>query len=228
MPLRPRSTIGLGALALGACFPAVTHGPRIEPGLAAGVTASATAGPAHTEGDEGGIRLRQGMIGAYGGYGWSASDPTQPGAYVGVAIPAFFPLTQVDLFVEAPRAWLPAHGAAGVGLVLDMQGFSAYGQAGRISDAGNGWFLTGGYGRRSSWAHGETAAPAWFGGAAVQLASRWARTRLFVQGATGRDPGRCSAAPGTATCDEGRHTSALAAGVSLGWQQRPTANVTGR
>jgi hypothetical protein len=220
VPLRPRSTIGVGALALGACFPAVAHGPRIEPGLAAGLTASVSAGPRHTEGDEGGIRLRQGVIGVYGGQGWAARRPTAPSAYVGVAIPVFFPLTQVDLFVEAPRAWLPAHGAAGLGVVLDVEGFSAYGQAGRITDAGNGWFLTGGYGRRSSWARHETASPAWFGGAAVQLANRWSRTRLFVQGATGRDPGPCSTAPGIAGCVDGRRTTALAAGVSLGWQQR--------
>ena len=48
---------------------------------------STTSGDAHTEGDEGGIFLRNGIIGAYGGYGWASSSRTNPGFYLGIAVP---------------------------------------------------------------------------------------------------------------------------------------------
>ena len=75
------------ALILGACFPAVTHGPRVEPGFTAGVTGAYTTGDTHVEGDEGGIHLRQGVIGPYAGYGWSAASARSPRLYLGVAVP---------------------------------------------------------------------------------------------------------------------------------------------
>lgn len=219
-----RRAIPLFAVALGGCFPAITHGPRIEPGASAGLVASVTTGATHTEGDEGGIRLRQGVIGAYGNYGWAAAR-RKPGASIGVAVPIFFPLTQIDLFVEAPRGWLPREGAAGVGLVVDAMSFSAYGEVGQIGAGNNGWFLIGGYGRRQSNSRFESASPAWYGGGAVQIASSWTRTRLFVQFASGRDPGDCPV-DGSSGCSLGRRASAVSTGVSLGWQQRARSAAT--
>jgi hypothetical protein len=213
LPLAP-----MLAAATAACFPAVTHGPRVEPGLAAGLTGAYTVGPTHVEGDEGGIRLRSGVVGAYGGYGWAPASARAPRLHVAIAVPILFPLAQVDAFVQAPPAWTGPL-SAGAGIVASSEGVHAYGQAGRVSARGMGWYLTGGYGRRESWSTVESSSPAWFGAAAVQLAAGHARTHLFVQGADGRIPGRCPFGQG-GRCERGERARALAVGATLGWARR--------
>src|SRR5690242_3672768 len=71
--LQTAATFGL-AFACG-CFPAITHGARVEDGWIAGLMAGSTTGAVHTEGDEGGFHLRQAMIGPFVGYG---TAPTRP------------------------------------------------------------------------------------------------------------------------------------------------------
>ena len=202
------------------CFPAITHGPRVEPGFTAGVTGAYTTGDTHVEGDEGGIHLRQGVVGPYAGYGWSSASARSPRLYLGVAVPVLLTFAQVDAFVQAPPAWTGGL-SAGAGVVASAVGVHAYGQAGRVSDRGVGWYLTGGYGRRDSWSTAQSSSPAWFGGAAVQLATGHVRTHLFVQGAQGRLPANCSEEPGQPrTCPLGERAGAVAVGASLGWHRR--------
>ena len=218
--MRPRLAVLLAAPCAGAaaCFPAVTHGPRVEPGLAAGLTAAYTRGPTHVEGDEGGIRLRSGVVGAYGGYGWTPASARAPRLYLAVAVPILFPHAQVDAFVQAPPAWTGAL-STGAGVVASVEGVHVYGQAGRVSDRGMGWYLTGGYGRRESWSTEQSSSPAWFGAAAVQLAAGHARAHLFVQGADGRIPGQCRVVPG-GPCARGERARAVAVGATVGWARR--------
>ena len=218
----------LGLAATAGCFPAITHGPRVEPGLTAGVTGAYTRGPEHVEGDEGGIELRSGAVGPYVGYGWAppdrgrgqAASPASPRLYLGVMGPVLFTFAQLDAFVQAPPAWTGPL-SAGAGLVASTEGVHVYGQAGRVSDRGRGFYLTGGYGRRQSWSRVEGSSPAWFGGAAVQLAAGHARAQLFVQGATGRIPGDCTAERGEPrSCAPGERAHSVALGASLGWHRR--------
>jgi hypothetical protein len=196
MPTRLlRLPLAATTAATAACFPAVTHGPRVESGLTAGVTGAYTWGPTHVEGDEGGINLREGVVGPYAGYGWAPARATRPGVYLGVAVPAYFPLAQVDAYVQAPPAWTGPL-SAGVGVVASLEGVHGYGQVGRVNDRGVGVYLTGGYGSRESTSRIQGSSPAWFGGAALQLATGHLRTQLFVQGATGHAPDWCREEPG--------------------------------
>src|SRR5687767_7117917 len=96
MPTLPRY-LPIALAATAACFPAVTHGPRVESGLSVGATGAVTYGPTHVEGDEGGINLREGVVGPYVGYGWAPTSPNRAGAYIGLAVPLLFTLRQGDL-----------------------------------------------------------------------------------------------------------------------------------
>lgn len=194
-----------------ACFPAITHGPRIDPGLTLGATVSTTGGPTYTEGDDGGIHLRQGQIGLHAGYGWEPATPSRPGFFAGVAIPVFFPAAQVDLFVQAPPAW-SGRFAAGVGVNADAEREDLHVQFGRISDAGNGWFLMQGIDRRRPGTFYSTSTVS-VTGAALQFTSRAARTYVFAQYATGRTPGVCVSEP---EC-RGDPSKALALGVTIAY-----------
>jgi hypothetical protein len=215
------ATTAATTAATAACFPAVTHGPRVESGLSVGATGAVTYGPTHVEGDEGGINLREGVVGPYVGYGWAPSSPGRAGAYIGLAVPLLFTLAQVDVYVQAPPAWTGPL-SAGAGVVASPEGVHGYGQVGRVSDRGLGWYLTGGYGRRESWSTAQSSSPAWFGGAAIQLATGRFRTHLFVQGADGRIPGNCftESPSGPEVCARGERARAVALGATLGWHSR--------
>jgi hypothetical protein len=94
----------IGALLVTACFPTITHGPRVENGVGYGLTAATTSGDTHVEGDEG-VALRSGTFGAFVGQGWAAADPHKASAYLGLVVPVFVPYAQLDLYVQSPRAW---------------------------------------------------------------------------------------------------------------------------
>ena len=66
-----RRLMPFGALLVTACFPTITHGPRVEDGFVFGLTAATTSGDTHTEGDEGGFALREGTFGPFIGQGWA-------------------------------------------------------------------------------------------------------------------------------------------------------------
>src|ERR1043166_5905397 len=127
-----RKRVVAGILALTgttACFPSIMHGPRVENGATFGITAASTTGDTHTEGDEGGIHLRTGILGAYAGYGWAPATTSRPGFYLGATVPVFFPATQIDAYMQLPPAWTgPLQG--GFGVSTDLEGATGYTQLG--------------------------------------------------------------------------------------------------
>jgi hypothetical protein len=204
------------------CFPVLMHGARVENGASFGLTASTTSGPTHVEGDEGGIYLRSGTIGAYGGYGWAPSSPTNPGFHVGVAVPVLFPATQLDAYVQAPPAWTgPLQ--AGIGATVDYESVHGYAMLGRQDDRGNGWSLHGGYGQRGAQSDFLGRSPALVAGGALHFAfARHGRVQAYVQTAQGRNPEDCFSDPPGATtrrCTPGRSTSAVTLGAAVGWHR---------
>ena len=204
-----------------ACFPTITHGPRVENGFVFGVTAATTSGDTHTEGDEGGVALREGTFGAFLGQGWASTNPRKPSAYFGLVVPAFVPYAQVDLYVQAPQAWTGPL-AAGLGGTGSIEGGSLYSQVGFQPERGIGWQAMAGYGVRTSTATDQSTSPAWVGNLGLSLASGHFRGLLFVQGADGRAPGNCFTDPSTQIrrCETGPHGRAVSIGVSLGRHQR--------
>lgn len=202
------------------CFPAVTHGARIEEGWIGGIMAGTTSGDTHVEGDEGGIHLRQAAIGPFFGFGSASSRPTEPGYYLGAVVPLFFPAAQVDAYLQLPPI-VTGPAAAGVGVTASAEGTHGYGMLGADFNRMTSWYVAGGYGSRRSSSSFQTTSPAWFGNAGIIIASGYLRTQLFAQFATGRIPGSCFNDPGTQTqtCSLGEHARALSAGISLGRQQ---------
>lgn len=216
-----RRVAPIGAMLVSACFPTIVHGPRVENGFAFGVTAASTSGDTHTEGDEGGIHLRDGAIGAFIGQGWAPSNPRSPGAYVGVVVPVFFPYSQLDLYIQAPTAWTGAL-SAGLGAMGSIEGGSVYTQVGIQPESGVGWQAMAGYGVRASSSRFQGTSPAWIGNLGVSFASGHFRGLLFVQGARGREPESCFTDPSTQRqqCELGDRARAISFGVSLARHQR--------
>jgi hypothetical protein len=202
------------------CFPALTHGARVEDGWISGVIAGTTSGDTHVESDEGGVHLRQATIGPFVGYGSAPTRPSQPGFYIGAVVPIFFPFAQVDAYLQLPPA-LTGPVATGVGLTAYAEGVHGYAMFGGDFDRTTSWYLAGGYGSRQSSSSFQSTSPAWFGNAGMIMASGYLRTQLFVQFAGGRIPGTCFDDPATRehTCDLGEHAQAISVGVSLGRQQ---------
>jgi hypothetical protein len=215
-----RFAAAIGLVGACGCFPAVTHGARIEDGWIAGLMAGTTAGDVHVEGDEGGIHLRQAVIGPFVGYGTAPARPTQPGYYIGTVVPVFFPATQIDAYVQLPPAWTP-HFAAGLGGTASFESVHGYGMLGGDLDPTISWYVAGGYGSRQSSSRFQSTSPAWFGNAGIIIASGFLRTQLFVQSAAGRIPGSCFTDPITQAnvCDRGEQAHAVSFGLSLGRQQ---------
>ena len=219
--MKVRRLAPLAAPLITACFPTITHGPRVENGFVFGVTAAATTGDTHTEGDEGGFALREGVFGPFVGQGWAATDRQKPSAYVGLVVPVFFPFAQLDVFMQAPQAWTGSL-AAGLGATGSIEGGSLYTQFGFQPERGVGWQAMAGYGVRASSATDQSTSPAWVGNVGLSFASGHFRGLLFVQGADGRAPGYCSTEPVTQArqCETGPHARAVSIGISLGRHQR--------
>jgi hypothetical protein len=219
--MTPRRLMPFGALLVTACFPTITHGPRVEDGFVFGLTAATTSGDTHTEGDEGGFALREGTFGPFIGQGWASTDPHKPSAYVGLVVPLFFPVSQLDLYVQAPQAWT-GQLAAGLGATGSIEGGSVYTQFGVQPERGVGWQAMAGYGVRASSSSQQSTSPAWVGNVGLSYASGRFRGLLFVQGADGRAPGNCFTEPLTQTrqCDTGPHARAVSIGISLGRHRR--------
>lgn len=217
-PRRVIAAIGLSCVS--GCFPALTHGARVEDGWIVGVMAGSTSGDTHVEGDEGGIHLRQAVIGPFVGFGTAPTRPTLPGYYIGAAVPLFFPVTQVDGYLQLPPAWTP-HVATGIGGTASLDGAHGYAMVGGDFDRTTSWYVAGGYGSRQSSSRFQSTSPAWFGNGGVVIATGYLRTQLFAEFATGRIPGSCFTDPVThaEVCDRGEPARAFSIGVSLGRQQ---------
>jgi hypothetical protein len=195
------------------------HGARVENGASFGLTASTTSGDTHTEGDEGGIHLRSGIIGGYAGYGFPPESATNPGLYVGVAVPVLFPGTQVDVYFQAPPAWTSPL-QAGIGFTADLESANGYAMLGRQNERGSGWSLHAGYGVRGAASDLLGRSPALFVGGAVHLPfARHGRAQGYIQTAQGRDPENCFTGSTIGRCTPGRPTRALTAGVAVGWHR---------
>ncbi len=209
-----------GVLLVTACFPTITHGPRVEHGLAFGVTAATTSGDTHTEGDEG-LALREGTFGAFIGHGWESTNRRKPAVYLGVVVPVFVPYAQADLYVQAPQAWTGPL-AAGLGATGSIEGGSLYTQFGFQPERGIGWQAMAGYGVRTSSSSEQSTSPAWVGNIGLSFASGHFRGLLFAQGADGRAPGNCftNSATQVRQCETGPHGRVVSFGVSLGRHQK--------
>lgn len=215
-----RAAAALGLACACGCFPAITHGARIEDGWIVGLMAGSTSGNTHTEGDEGGFHLRQALVGPFVGYGTEPARPTQPGYYIGAAVPLFFPVTQIDAYLQLPPAWTP-HLASGLGATASLESLHGYAMLGGELDRAVSWYVAGGYGSRQSSSRFQSTSPAWFGNAGIIMASGYLRTQLFVESAAGRIPGSCFTDPVTQgnVCNRGEQARALSFGVALGRQQ---------
>jgi hypothetical protein len=194
------------------CFPAITHGARVEDGWVAGVMAGTTDGDTHVEGDEGGIHLRQALIGPYVGYGSASSRRSMPGFYIGAAVPVFFPLAQVDAYLQLPPA-VTGPLSAGFGGTASGEGVHGYAMFGADLDRKTSWYVSGGYGERQSSSTFQGGSPAWFGNAGIIMASGYLRTQLFVQYADGLIPAPCEG------CKATERAHALSLGIALGRHQ---------
>jgi hypothetical protein len=208
---------GLIAVATG-CFPAITHGPKIEDGFIVGMTGAVPSGPEHVEGDEGGIRLRNPVFGPFVGLGSASTRPQDPGYYVGVAVPWLFPLAQVDAFVQLPPAWTGPL-SAGVGMIASIEHIDGYAMLGGPISRQTAWHIGVGYGTR--WPDSNrSSSPAWLGSAAIENAYGRLRTQFFAQVASGRRPESCYNYPGAPPCTSGPRERAMAIGISIGRHSR--------
>jgi len=203
------------------CFPAMTHGARIEDGFIVGLTGALASGETHVEGDEGGIRLREPIIGAFIGYGSAPIRRDLPRFYVGAAVPVFFPLAQIDAYIQLPPAWTGSL-AVGAGGVASIEGATGYALVGGEINPSTAWHVGAGYGRRNSSSTSQSSSPAWVGSATVEMARGYLRTQMFLQVASGEIPGQCFNDPviRRSTCTRGEHRSAAALGISLARHQR--------
>jgi hypothetical protein len=171
-------------LAQSACFPAMLHGPRVEPGLSGTVNISQVAGPTHTEGDYGGLHLRNASVGLGVGYGWRAATAHRPSFFAGAYVPVVFPFAQLDLFAQAPEAWTgPTSGGLGVNAAIDH--VAPYLQWGVVSAAGFGWSTTQGLNVRYGGGE-ENGKVSWTPGVAAHLGVGRHRVHLFAMGAFGQ------------------------------------------
>ena len=205
-------TICVSALASqAACFPAMLHGPRVERGFALSANVSMAAGPTHTEGDEGGLRLRNGTAGLGLGYGWRAAKRKQPSVFVGAYVPIAFPAAQLDVFTQAPEAWTgPTSGGVGVNVAWDH--VAPYLQWGMVNARGSGWSILQGVSVRTD-ENEQDGQVAWTPGVAAHFGLGQQRVYLYAMGAFGRLNRTCFSETGSRIC-AGDRSYALLAGLA--------------
>lgn len=189
------------------------HGPRVERGLSVSGNVSVAAGPTHTEGDEGGIRLRNGTAGVGLGYGWRAADRANPSLFVGGYVPILFPVAQLDVFMQAPEAWTgPTSGGVGVNVAVDH--VAPYLQWGMVDAKGTGWSILQGVSVRTD-DNVQDGQVSWMPGVAAHFGLGRQRLHLYAMGAFGRLHRSCfSETGGSRTCP-GDRAYALLAGLAI-------------
>jgi len=189
-----RTRVALAALAaLFACAPAVTHGPRVEPGMALMMTGGMPR-PLCAEFTD----CHAGATPTFGAgvrYGFMPRSAEGAPVLVGVTVPVFdIVAAELDAYVQAPStgAW-----AWGGGALVSARHLMPYAEVGRMpAGGGDGWYLSAGY------AHlfqdpstelidepfGESMArpPRWFApGAGARVNFRGVRWTVFANGAFG-------------------------------------------
>jgi hypothetical protein len=198
-----------------ACFPAMLHGPRVERGGSLTANVSTATGPQHTEGDYGGIRLRNESVGLGFGYGWRGNTPSEPSLFLGAYVPVLFPFAQLDLFVQAPEAWSgPTAGGLGVNVAIDH--VQPYLQWGMMSANGTGWSILQGVSVRSD-GSAQAGQVSWMPGVAAHIGRGQHRVHLYAMGAFGRLRGNCYADGRNCA---GERTYALLGGVAYQFRFR--------
>lgn len=173
------------ALAVHACVPVASHGPRVEPG---GVTGSMIAlGTRPTL--EGEVKTGQGNVtpvlppmGVFVRYGWTRESANSPipvaaGVFVPLSLPFSISHPEVDVYAQLTPAPWPVAGSAGV--LASRSYVSPYVQLGR--DLAGGHLYT-------------TQGMTYFGGSGPRgtvwmpaVAMEWDGVHLFVQGGVGRE-----------------------------------------
>ena len=170
----------LAPLLLAACAPVVSHTPRVEPGPALGVVLAAR--PCDSSCAE---REPVPPLGALFRHGWVRDGGTGPGFSVGLFVPGVvvLPLAELDLYVQAPAA--PAAPVFGAGLLLAADHVMPYVQAGRVPQAGSGWYTTQGFAVATRPEGRGAAARYWSPAVAYRLRRGDRSAHLFLGGGIG-------------------------------------------
>jgi len=122
--------------ALFACAPAVTHGPRVEPGLSITLTGGIPRTLCTTDCIAGVIPT----MGAGARFGWVADAPGRASFQLGALVPLWDPVSlELDPFVQAPTrsAW-----AFGAGSLVSPRHLVPYVEVGKMPPGGEGWYLS--------------------------------------------------------------------------------------
>ena len=181
--------------ALFACAPAVTHGPRVEPGPSLVMTGGVPR-PLCEEWSEchGGVTP---TFGAGVRYGRVPRDAGAPAWMAGFTVPVFDPVAvELDGFVQAPS---PGTWVGGGGVLASVRHLMPYAQVGRMpAGGGDGWYLSAGYahlfrdptvdiGLDDDVGGGEMARPPryWSPGAGARVNLRGVRWTVFANGSFG-------------------------------------------
>lgn len=122
-------------LALSACAPVVTHGPRVAPGLSAGLTSGVA--PATVCDSCAGMFSPPGAVARWG---FVPSDPRRPSVQVGLGLK--FGDAEADVYVQAPSDGAAAYGA---GVMATGYFVMPYVQWGLDRPDGTGFYTTQGF-----------------------------------------------------------------------------------
>ncbi|MFL5382273.1 MAG: hypothetical protein ACJ8GN_07135 [Longimicrobiaceae bacterium] len=128
--------------ALFACAPAVTHGPRVEPGPSLVMTGGVPRPLCDEWSDcHGGVTP---TFGAGVRYGRVPRDAGAPAWMAGLTVPVFDPAAvELDGFVQAPS---PGAWVWGGGALASVRHLMPYAEVGRMpAGGGDGWYLSAGY-----------------------------------------------------------------------------------
>ncbi|HYR06780.1 MAG TPA: hypothetical protein VEQ60_03350 [Longimicrobium sp.] len=135
-----RGILSLLALACAAaCAPMVTHGPRVQPGVAVVVTAGGGLPACDSAVCELGL-LPQAALGLRGG---RTATETRPGFSVAANFSINLFSSELDLYAQAPTGSMGLD--AGAGVLLSAAHTMPYVQLGRTRDDGSGFYTTQGF-----------------------------------------------------------------------------------
>jgi hypothetical protein len=122
-----------------ACAPIVTHGPRVDTGVAFYGTAGGGRPLCDRPECDTNLIPQQGVGVRYGG----AASASEPGLSAGLTVSTGGESSELDLYVQAPIGFTPFD--AGTGVLLSPAHVMPYVQAGRMKPDGSGWYTTQGF-----------------------------------------------------------------------------------
>ena len=178
-----RALPGLAFLALGACMPVVTHGPRVEPGVNIGATLGSFVPLCDT--CDTALPMMSGWFVRYG----YAPSPKKPAALIGVNVP-WVPVEEpfeADAYLQAPVG--TADFVYGAGALAGTKHVMPYVQVGSTRN-GPGLYTTQGFAlhgwRESGWdVAGEVRPRYWSPTVAYRLQRSESTLHLYVSGMIG-------------------------------------------